>query len=243
MRRNVRWRGLALLVPLYMVAACATTPPLGGDPQLRVYPGSELPKPDAVDLTVQARPYFVGPFDKLTVDVFGIAELSNREVTVDETGKIRFPPAGIVEVGGKTLAEIDQALAAALRANHVREPQVTVRLKEAVSQVLTIDGEVKNPGVYPVLGNMTLTRAMAVSNGVTDLAKLEDVVVFRTVRGQRYAALYDLKAIRRGAQPDPEVFANDVVVVGDSPTRRLLKDLVTLSPLLTTPILLLNAVK
>ena len=53
------------------------------------------------------------------------------------------------------------------------------------------------------------------------------------------AALYSLKAIRSGAYDDPEVFANDVIVVGDSQARRIFKDVLQASPLITTPLLIL----
>jgi polysaccharide biosynthesis/export protein len=62
-------------------------------------------------------------------------------------------------------------------------------------------------------------------------------VIFRTVEGKQLAALYNLKAIRRGNYDDPEVFANDVVVVGDSSARRLFRDILQVVPLLTTPII------
>lgn len=239
----MRFPAIKKSLPLLLVgllAACASTPRLGGDPNLSVYKGSELPAPAASDLTAQARPYLVGPFDKLKVDVFGIQELSGREVQVDETGKIFFPPAGSVDLGGRTLNEASQILALQLRANHVRDPQVTVSLQQAVSQVITITGEVKSPGTFPVFGHMSLMRAMALSGGLGELAKQEDVVIFRTVGGHRYAALYNLKAINHGAQPDPEVYANDIVMVGDSPGRRLFKDILTMMPLVTTPILLID---
>ena len=70
---------------------------------------------------------------------------------------------------------------------------------------------------------------------MSDLAKLDDVVVFRVVRGQRYAALYNLKLIRKGAYPDPAIYADDVIVVGDSSSRRLFKDILQFAPLLLTP--------
>jgi polysaccharide export outer membrane protein len=120
----------------------------------------------------------------------------------------------------------------------VRDPQVTVNLKETVSQVITVDGQVKRPGLYPVIGKMTLMRAVATAEGTAEFAKLEDVVIFRTVKGQQLAALYDLKAIRRGNYGDPEVFANDVIVVGDSQARRLFRDALQIVPLLTTPLII-----
>jgi polysaccharide export outer membrane protein len=224
--------GLVLLLPLALLAGCASAPKLGGDPNLKVMQASELPSPDRVDMTSGARPYFVGPFDKLTIDVFGIPELTQREIQVDAAGRISFPLAGVIEVSGRTPGEIEELLALQMRNNFVRNPQVTV------SQLLTVDGQVTKPGVYPVVGRMSLLRAMAVAGGTTEYSKLNEVIIFRTVGGERLAALYDLKAIRNGAYADPEVFANDVVMVGDSASRRLFKDLITVVPLLTTPLII-----
>jgi polysaccharide export outer membrane protein len=50
------------------------------------------------------------------------------------------------------------------------------------------------------------------------------------------AGLYDLKAIRAGAYADPEIYPNDVIVVGESVGRRIFKDALQIVPLITTPI-------
>jgi polysaccharide biosynthesis/export protein len=230
---------LALVVLVSgLLSACAGPGALGGGQNITVLPSGELPEPDRSDLTAGSRPYLIGPFDKLTIDVFGIEELSEREVQTDASGRISFPLAGILEAAGRTPAEIEDELEARLRTRYVRDPQVTVNLKETVSQVITVDGQVKEPGLYPVVGKMTLMDAVATAKGTAEFAKLDDVVIFRTVKGQRLAALYDLKAIRRGNYDDPEVFANDVVVVGDSSARRLFKDALQIVPLLTTPLII-----
>ena len=222
---------VGLCLALIFLVGCSGRPaPLGG-PKVQVVQG-ELPPPNASDLFTQNRPYLIGPFDKLTIDVFGIGELSQKEVQADASGRISFPLAGIVEAAGKTPSQVEAVIEDRLRAAFVRDPQVTINLKETVSQVVTVDGEVREPGLYPVVGKMTLVRAVATAKGTSEFAKLEDVVVFRTVNGQRMAALYNLGAIRRGYYEDPEVFANDVVIVGDSPSRRIFKDVVSLSGLL-----------
>ena len=200
--------------------------------------GSELPAPDRADLLSESRPYLIGPFDKLMIDVFGIEELSKKEVQTDASGRISFPLAGVIEAAGRTPAEIEDEIETRLRSRYVRDPQVTVNLQETVSQVITVDGQVKKPGLYPVIGKMTLMRAVATAEGTAEFAKLDDVVIFRTVNGQQLAALYNLKAIRRGNYSDPEVFANDVVVVGDSQARRLFRDALQLLPVLTTPLVI-----
>ncbi|HWL48175.1 MAG TPA: polysaccharide biosynthesis/export family protein [Sphingomonadaceae bacterium] len=199
----------------------------------------ELPPPTRADLAAQDRPYLIGPFDKITVDVFGIDELS-KEVQADASGRISFPLIGVIEAAGKTPAELASAIEELLRGQYVRDPQVTVNLKETVSQVITVDGEVKEPGLYPVVGRMTLSRAVATAKGATEFARLSDVTIFRTVGGQRMAALYNLKAIRRGEYSDPEVYANDMVIVGNSEARRIFRDILQASPLITTPLIVLT---
>lgn len=221
-----------------LASACAGKPVLGGDPALKVVQGTVLPAPERSDLTALERPYLIGPFDKLKIDVFGIEDLSDKEVQVDASGRISFPLAGIVEVAGKTPGEIETLLTRQLAARYVRNPQVTVNLLETVSQVMTVEGEVREPGLYPVIGRMTLLRAVARAKGTTEFSRLDDVVVFRTVKGQRYAALYNLTSIRRGTYEDPEIYASDVVVVGNSSARKLFKDLLQIAPLLTTPLII-----
>lgn len=230
--------GWNLLLLAALLGGCGSTRAIGGDPSVHVISdASTLPPPQRTDLVAQNRPYLIGPFDRLTIDVFGIPELSAKEVQTDASGRISFPVAGVVEAAGLSPGELESLLEAKLRAGAIRDPQVTVNLKETVSQVITVDGQVKEPGLYPVIGRMTLMRAVATAKGTDEFAKLSDVVVFRTVANQRYAALYNLKAIRRGAYPDPEVFANDVVVVGDSPARRLFRDALSVLPVLVTPVI------
>lgn len=226
------------LIALVFLSACAGQGALGGSEHITVMNSSELPAPDRSDLLSESRPYLIGPFDKLMIDVFGIEELSKKEVQTDASGRISFPLAGVIEAAGKTPGEIEEEIEARLRTRYVRDPQVTVNLKETVSQVITVDGQVKRPGLYPVVGKMTLMRAVATAEGTAEFAKLNDVVIFRTVKGQQLAALYNLKAIRRGNYQDPEVFANDVVVVGDSQARRLFKDALQIVPLLSTPLII-----
>jgi polysaccharide export outer membrane protein len=229
----------ALLLLVLALAACAGPPPLGGSPNIRVVQASELPPPQRSDLMGKDRPYLIGPFDKLTIDVFGIDELSEKKVQTDASGRISFPLVGVIEAAGKTPGELAAVLEERLRGRFIRNPQVTVNLDETVSQVVTVEGQVKEPGLYPVIGRMTLMRAIATAKGVDEFARLNDVVLFRTVNGQDMAALYNLKAIQRGQSEDPEVFANDVVVVGESQARRIFKDILQASPLITTPIIAL----
>jgi polysaccharide export outer membrane protein len=220
------------------LAACSNGPRLGEGPEpLAVTKLAELPPPTGADLVVATSPYHIGPFDKLEVIVFNVPELSGK-FQVDAAARLSLPLAGTIEAAGLTPEALAQAIDRRLRGTYVKNPQVTVNLEETTSQVYTVDGQVGQPGSYPALGNITLMRAVANAKGTAEFARLDDVVVFRSVNGRQMAALYNLGAIRRGVYPDPKIYANDIVVVGDSKARRMFQQFVQLAPLLTTPLIL-----
>ena len=229
------FRLLALLC-IAVLSGCASNDYAPGSSVTRIA-ATELPPPAPVDTVVAGRAYYIGPFDQLTISVFGIEELTAREVQVDAGGRLSFPLVGTLDVAGKTPQEVATLIDQGLRGRFIKNPNTTVNLLRTVSQVIAIEGEVEKPGLYPALGQMSLIRAIASAEGTTEAASRDDVVVMRTVNGQRYAALHSLQAIRNGVYPDPEIFANDVVMVGEARGRRLFRDILAVIPLLTTPII------
>lgn len=229
----------AAILSCLALAGCAGAGSYGGALNLTMVPAEELPAPTLNDLEASSRPYRVGPFDKLTIDVFGSEELSKKEVQVDASGRITFPLVGTIEVAGKTPGEIGVMMQDRFRGRFIRDPQISVNLKEIVSQTVTIGGEVKKPGVYPIVGEMTLMTAIASAEGWTDIANKGEVVVFRKVGGKEYAAIYNVRAIERGVYVDPDVYANDVVMVGNSQSRKIWKDVSPIIAPLLAPVIYL----
>lgn len=222
---------------LISLSGCGGRLPLESSSRLTVVEdNSELPAPGRDDLTAADRPSLIGPLDTILVDVFNVPDLS-REVQVDASGRISIPLAGTIDARGKTAEELSEAIEAALRGRYIRNPDVTVNIKNSVSQVVTIDGQVGEPGLYPVTNQMTLMRVIASAKGLSEFARTDDVVILRTVNNRKMAGLYNVDAIRRGVYDDPLVYANDVVVVGDSPQRRLFRDFIALTPLLAAPLI------
>lgn len=222
-----------------VLAACGGTPPLVSTNSLTVVDDlAGLPEPERSDLMAPDRLSLIGPLDTIQIEVFGVPELG-RQIQVDGNGQLAMPLIGTIDAGGRTSTELAAEIEQALRGRYVRNPQVTVNIQNSVSQYVTVEGQVTEPGLFPVTNQMTLLRAVASAKGLGELARAEDVVILRTVKGQRMAALYNLSAIRRGVYEDPAIFANDVVVVGDSPQRRAFRDLIPLATALLSPLVVL----
>lgn len=227
---------LAVLMATFLTG-CGGRQPLVSSPRLTVVEdNSTLPAPDRGDLIAGDRPALIGPLDTIQIDVFNVPELS-REVQIDASGRIAMPLIGTIDARGKTTGELATAIEQALGSRYVRNPEVTVNIKGSVSQVVTVDGQVVEPGLYPVTNQMTLMRAIASAKGLSEYSRQDDVVIMRTVNGRKMAGLYNIAAIRRGVYDDPQIYANDVIVVGDSPQRRMFRDLVSLAPVLAAPLI------
>lgn len=188
-------------------------------------------------LTAVAKPgnaaYKIGPLDVLDVSVFKVPDL-NKEVQVAEDGTINYPLIGDVPAAGETAHQLEQELTKKLGAKYLKNPQVTVLVKEFNSQRVTVSGAVKNSGVYAIKGNTSLMQVVAMAGDVDMSTDSGDVVLFRTINGQRSAARFDIDAIRAGKAADPQVEPGDVVVVDSSATKVAFHNIITALPIAST---------
>lgn len=167
----------------------------------------------------------ITPLDRIQVTVFREPELSVEDVLVDESGRVLLPLVGTVSAAGKSTAELAAEITGKLR-RFVRDPQVSVSVKQAASRRITVAGSVMQPGVYPLEGRTTLLQAVALARGPSQVASLDQTLVFRTVNGQRTAARFNLDSIARGKDQDPEVLSGDTVAIGSSKFKTAWRDIV-----------------
>jgi polysaccharide biosynthesis/export protein len=112
----------------------------------------------------------IGPGDLLDVDVFDTAELS-RKLRVSEQGSISLPVGGDLHVGGLTALEAGHAIEEHFRQDDIlKDPHVSVTILEYATQGVTVLGEVKNPGVYPLLGAHGVLDLVSAAGGATPSA-------------------------------------------------------------------------
>ncbi|QVM83719.1 polysaccharide biosynthesis/export family protein [Novosphingobium decolorationis] len=174
--------------------------------------------------------YLIQPEDVLDLRVFGEEEISNPKLRVDTAGAIQVPFAGQIQAAGRDAVEVGSEIAHKLSQRYLVNPQVTLAIAEAAPRYVSVEGEVKDPGVYEMSNNFTLLSAIARAGSTSTIAKLEEVVVLRDLNGQKMAARFDLRDIRGGAAPDPIIMNNDIVVVGRSGKREALENVLKAAP-------------
>ncbi len=108
--------------------------------------------------------------DLIQVTVFDSPELSGA-LRVNSKGEVVLPLGGAVKVKGLTAADAGAAIAAQLKqAGILLEPHVTVLILEYQTQGVTVTGEVRTPGVYPLLANRTVLDMIAMAGGLNENA-------------------------------------------------------------------------
>lgn len=215
--------GLALLV-----SACQSGPdnpsiPSGADAYTAI--------PEYAESRAQTSGALV-PGDVLSIIVLQEPELSLERVAVDDAGTIQMPLLGEMAAAGRTPREFTRQLTDQLGARYLRNPQVTVNVIERTARTITVEGEVERPGIFAVKPGITLLGALALAQSPSEFAREDSIFVFREVDGQRYGARFDLRELRNGLAPDPEILPGDIVVVGFSSSKSAFRDFLRATPLL-----------
>ncbi|MFV0645737.1 MAG: polysaccharide biosynthesis/export family protein [Sphingomonadaceae bacterium] len=224
---------MSFIVLALGLTGCVSGPKPPPNPAVAVLEGERvLPAPDDVAEGMRGNSK-VGPLDVLSFDVFGINSLSREKVQVGPSGQISLPLIGVVDVSGTTISEVEDMATQRLRSAGVRNPQVSVNFVDIKSQYVAVEGQVNKAGLYDVRKDMTLLRALASAEGLTEDAKTGNVMIFRTVGGSKMAGLYNVEAIRLGHYDDPPVFAGDVVVVNQDRAAVLFRNALGILPALT----------
>lgn len=214
---------LAALGACLILTACASR---GGSIP---YDVDNFGTPDPLSQTALDTDYQVAPLDKLSIQVFQVEDLSGT-YEVDLTGQITMPLIGSVRVVDLTTQELSEELERRYAENYLRDPEIAVGVAESRGSVITLEGSVERPGVYPVLGRTTLLQAVAIAGGIDEFGNPRRVAIFRQVEGQRMAAAFDITSIRAGEAEDPQVYRGDIIVVDGNRLRRAWRDTVSSLP-------------
>jgi polysaccharide biosynthesis/export protein len=154
--------------------------------------------------------YVVGPGDELTVQLYGSQNRTQRLV-VSREGTISFTELGPIRVGGMRLSEARAAIQGRVSRQMIGV-QASVSMGDTRSIGILVLGEVRRPGALTVPGLATMTRALFMSGGITDIGSLREVQLKRQGRVVRTLDLYDVR-MEGNTADDAMLQAGDVVFV------------------------------
>ena len=151
----------------------------------------------------------ISPQDTLDINVFKVPDLSAKALKVESNGAISLPLIGSVKIAGLNIAQAEQLITQKL-SQYMQAPKVSViRTDSAISKRVTVEGEVKTPGVFPIKGNLSFLQAIAMAQGLTEMADSRSVLFFRD--GAQHNVSLDL--VRTGKIADPVLRGDDRIVV------------------------------
>jgi polysaccharide export outer membrane protein len=190
----------------FAVLVCALAAPLQAQ-------GPAGPAASAAPADALPDGYVIGPDDVLTVTFWRDKDLSG-DVVVRPDGKIALPLLNDIQAAGLTPEQLRDALVTSAR-RYVEDPTATVIVKQINSRKVFITGMVEKPGSYPLTASMTVIQLIALSGGLREFAKAEDIVVMRSNGGQQVAYPFNYREILKGRRlhQNIDLKPGDTVVV------------------------------
>ena len=183
--RKIVLMGMAVAIAAAVGLAQAT-------PQVQAKPAAQVPAEvkEAKDALVRA--YRIGPGDLLELKVFEVKEL-DQVVRVSEDGSITIPLLGRVIVEGLTQEGVVKKLTELLQAKYVKNPQVTIFIKEYKNQQVAVIGAVENAGSYELVGRKNLLQIISMAGGFSETAGNEVFILREGPDGATSTVSIDLK--------------------------------------------------
>ena len=194
-----RTASVALLAALLALAGCPRAPRNPGLPEKAM---------ESVASTL-------GAGDLIEVRIFQEPELSGL-YQVGGQGDLIFPLCRRVVVGGLTANGAAEKLRACLSEGFLRDPQVSVLIREFNSKKVFVFGEVQKPGTFPYQDGMSIIQAVTLAGGFNRTAAQNSTSVTRRVDAQEVKVRVNVQDIALGKAPNFMLEPGDIVYVPES---------------------------
>ncbi len=161
--------------------------------------------------------YVLSPNDVVQVRVYQEDDLETK-MRIGKDGTTSFPLIGVINLGGKTVAQAADLIRARLADGYLVNPQITVSVIEYAKRRFTVLGQVQKPGTYEIPNeeSMTFLQAVAMAGGYTRLANRGSVTVTRMVGGKKTNFNLDLKSATSDLNTQPfEILPDDTITVAE----------------------------
>lgn len=166
----------------------------------------------------QSKNYILQSGDLVDIKVFMEPNM-DRVLRISSNGTVTYPLVGNVKIGGYSVSEAEAQLAEKLKF-YIRNPQVSMLIKEYSNKMVYVLGQVKKPSEIAIPPEKTITVLEAVTSvgGFTDIANTSKVKVLRMENGKQKSIDVDVNAIMKQGKKalDIELLPGDVVFVPQS---------------------------
>jgi len=156
----------------------------------------------------------LGDGDVIEVLVYDEPSMS-KTYKVAPNGTIDFPFAGTIDVEGKEPQDVAEILRARLRDGKIlKNPQISVLVKEVNSKKFAVFGQVQKPGQFPMTEGMTVVQAISLAGGFTPLADRDRVTLNRKISKDKVVrVVFSVAAMTEGKINDVPLQAGDTIYV------------------------------
>ena len=199
---------LTFSVIFVLLSGCATFAPRQASEDVPPAPAASVPSSQ----------FIIGPADILSISVLNQKDL-DQTVRVRPDGRFSFSLIGEVQAAGLTPQQLQEAMHTALsKYVNVLPDEVSVRVDSIHSYTVSVLGEVRTPGRFEFLEQVSVLEALAQAGGLTEFASPSDIVILRSQQGKTERIHFDYKASIRGNGLDPKLplIPGDVVIVPET---------------------------
>jgi protein involved in polysaccharide export with SLBB domain len=210
--------GRALILATILLGGCATRDTRGDTPTPRDEIAQEpcLTNANYSSPSDQQKNYKIQVGDDLAISFYLNSEF-DTEATVRPDGRIGMRLVGDQQARGLTPEQLSTELDEAY-STELRQPGVSVLVKNSPSRVAYVNGQVDHPGVVPLEPDMTAVEAITVAGGFSDGADPNSVVLIRRdMCGQPHGLELKLGKVIKKTNPDyqedAQLLPGDVLVV------------------------------
>ena len=187
--------------------ASATPPPLPAPAP----PVAALTRPGSPASAAEEN-YRLGPEDVIHISVWGNQELT-MDVVVRPDGKISIPLVQDVKAEGLTAGELADVIHQGLLA-YIKDPSVSVIVKQVNASKYYIMGYVNKAGTYPLRGDVTILQAISMAGGFTQFASPRKIRLVRMKESrQEVRVLNYYRMIDKGGEGNYLLKPGDTIVV------------------------------
>ncbi len=159
--------------------------------------------------------YKIGIGDVLEIITWKEPDFSRADVMVRLDGKITIPMLDDILAAGKQPSQLKKNIQTLLK-HYIESPNVTVIVRQPVSQKFYILGEVQRIGEYPLVKKLTIVQAFAMAGGFTEWATKKEILLFRKGKNKTTRVIkVDYKKIIKGKGLEQNIVikADDTIIV------------------------------